>query len=281
MAYNSTNIIKPKESFNSDGQQFHQDQQNKRKFIKQRWSTIPPISTNQKKVWTVMVNNSFNINKTKECLNSNGRQFLQYQQTKRKFKQWWSTIPPISTNQKKVWKVIVNNSTNINKPKESLNSDDQQFLQYQQTKRKFEQWWSTIPPISTNQKKVLAVMVDNFTNINKPKESLNSDGQQFYQYQQNKRKLEQWWSTILPKSANQRKVWTVMANISTNIRKPKESLNSDGQQFLQYQQNQKKVYQREMVNNSSNIKKTKESISKRDGQQFYQYQENKRKYKLW
>jgi hypothetical protein len=50
MAYNSTNIIKPKESFNSDGQQFHQDQQNKRKFIKQRWSTIPPISTNQKKV---------------------------------------------------------------------------------------------------------------------------------------------------------------------------------------------------------------------------------------
>jgi hypothetical protein len=32
-------------------------------------------------------------------------------------------------------------------------------------------------------------MVDNFTNINKPKESLNSDGQQFYQYQQNKRKF--------------------------------------------------------------------------------------------
>jgi hypothetical protein len=43
----------------------------------------------------------------------------------------------------------------------------------------------------TNQKKVLAVMVDNSTNINKPKESLNSDGQQFYQYQQNKRKFEQ------------------------------------------------------------------------------------------
>ena len=58
---------------------------------------------------------------------------------------------------------MVNNSTNINKtnnnlsPKESLNSDGQQF-----------------------------------TNINKtnnnlsPKESLNSDGQQFHQYQQNK-----------------------------------------------------------------------------------------------
>ena len=57
---------------------------------------------------------------------------------------------------------MVNNSTNINKinnhlsPKESLNSDGQQF-----------------------------------TNINKinnhlsPKESLNSDGQQFHQYQQN------------------------------------------------------------------------------------------------
>jgi len=35
---------------------------------------------------------------------------------KRKFKQWWSTIPPISTKQ-----------------------------------RKFKQWWSTIPPISTKQ----------------------------------------------------------------------------------------------------------------------------------
>jgi hypothetical protein len=43
---------------------------------------------------------------------------------------------------------MVNNSTNINKTKESLNSDGQQF-----------------------------------TNINKTKESLNSDDQQFYQYQ--------------------------------------------------------------------------------------------------
>ena len=78
MANNSTNIIKPKESFNSDGQQFHQYQQNKRKFIKQRWSTIPPISTNQKKVLTVMVNNSSNINKPKESFNSDDLQFLQY-----------------------------------------------------------------------------------------------------------------------------------------------------------------------------------------------------------
>ena len=52
---------------------------------------------------------------------------------------------------------MVNNSTNINKTKQSLNSDSQQF-----------------------------------TNINKTKESLNSDGQQFYQYQQNKRKFKQW-----------------------------------------------------------------------------------------
>jgi hypothetical protein len=46
-------------------------------------------------------------------------------------------------------------------------------------------------------------MVNNSTNINKTKESLNSDGQQFHQYQQNKK-----------------------------------SLNSDGQQFHQYQQNE-------------------------------------------
>ena len=70
---------------------------------------------------------------------------------------------------------MVNNSTNINKTKESLNSDGQQFLQYKQSKRKFKQWWST-----------------NSTNINKTKKSLNSDGQQFHQYQQNKRKFNQW-----------------------------------------------------------------------------------------
>ena len=56
---------------------------------------------------------------------------------------------------------MVNNSTNINKmnnrlsPKESLNSDGQQFHQYQQSEqlaltwRKIKLWWSTIPPIST------------------------------------------------------------------------------------------------------------------------------------
>ena len=51
---------------------------------------------------------------------------------------------------------MVNNSTNINKTKESLNSDGQQFHKYQQSK-----------------------------------ENLNSDGQQFHKYQQNKRKSKQ------------------------------------------------------------------------------------------
>jgi hypothetical protein len=37
---------------------------------------------------------------------------------------------------KKVLTVMVNNSSNINKPKESFNSDVLQFLQYQQAKRK-------------------------------------------------------------------------------------------------------------------------------------------------
>ena len=71
------------------------------------------------------------------------------------------------------------NSTNINKPKESFNSDGQQFLQYQQTKR-----------------------------------NLKSYGRQFYQYQQTKGKSYQWWSTI---SRKQKKVLAVMGNTSANI----------------------------------------------------------------
>ena len=34
-------------------------------------------------------------------------------------------------------------------------------------------------------------MVNNSMNINKTQESLNSDGQQFYEYQQNKTKFKQ------------------------------------------------------------------------------------------
>ena len=56
--------------------------------------------------------------------------------------------------------MIVNNSFNIKKTKESLKSDSQQFLQ--------------------------TVIVNNSSNFNKTKESLNSDGQQFHQYQQSK-----------------------------------------------------------------------------------------------
>ena len=82
----------------------------------------------------MIVNNSTNINKTKESLNSDGQQFHKYQQNKRKFK------------------VMVNISTNINQPIESLHSYGLQFHQYQQKERKFKQWWSTIPPISTTQK---------------------------------------------------------------------------------------------------------------------------------
>ena len=51
---------------------------------------------------------------------------------------------------------MVKNSTNINRTKESLISDRQEFHQYQQNK-----------------------------------ESLISDGQEFHQYQQNKRKFNQ------------------------------------------------------------------------------------------
>jgi hypothetical protein len=43
---------------------------------------------------------------------------------------------------------MVNNSTKINKTKESLYGDGQQFHKYQQNKRKFKQRWSTIPQIS-------------------------------------------------------------------------------------------------------------------------------------
>jgi hypothetical protein len=50
-------------------------------------------------------------------------------------------------------------------------------------------------------------MINNSTNINSTKESLTSDGQQFHQYQQNKRKLK-----------------TVMVNNSTNINNTKKSL---------------------------------------------------------
>jgi hypothetical protein len=48
---------------------------------------------------------------------------------------------------------MVNYFTNMYKTKASLNSDGQLFHQYQQIKTKLKQWWSAIPPISTNQNK--------------------------------------------------------------------------------------------------------------------------------
>jgi GTP-sensing pleiotropic transcriptional regulator CodY len=101
MVNNSTNINKTTESLSIYCQQFNQYQQNNRK-IKQPWTTIQPISTKQKKDYTTIVNNSTNNNKTKASLSSHGQQFNQYQQNKRKFKQPWSTIQPISTKQQKV-----------------------------------------------------------------------------------------------------------------------------------------------------------------------------------
>jgi hypothetical protein len=49
---------------------------------------------------------------------------------------WFVDIGGIKTNNH-LYTVMVNNSTNINKAKESLNSDGRQSYQYQQTKRKF------------------------------------------------------------------------------------------------------------------------------------------------
>ena len=77
---------------------------------------------------------------------------------------------------------MVNNSTNINKTNNNItiNIDGQQFTNINKTNN------------NRSPKESQTVMVNNSTNINKtnnnlsPKESLNSEGQQFYQYQQNK-----------------------------------------------------------------------------------------------
>jgi len=63
-------------------------------------------------------------------------------------------------------------------------------------------------------------MVKNFANINKTnKESLNSDGHQFPQYQQNKQgNLKLRWSAISPISTKQGKFkqrWSTILPIST------------------------------------------------------------------
>ena len=62
---------------------------------------------------------------------------------------------------------MVNYSTNINKTKDSINSDGHSTN------------------INKTKDSIKTVMVK--TNINKTKDSINSDGQLFHQYQQNKK----------------------------------------------------------------------------------------------
>ena len=99
--------------------------------------------------------------------------------------------------------MTVNNSTNINNHTQSplkkvLNSDGQQFHQYQQ------------PHTITS------------------KESLNSDGQQFHQYQQP--------HTITSKESLNSDGQQLHQYKQPHTITSKESLNSDGLQFHQYQQ---------------------------------------------
>ena len=196
----------------TDGQQFHQYQQQSYSLqLIEWWSTIPLISTKSPLTWThwVMVNNSTNINK-----NHLSSQLIE----------WWSTIPPIST------KI----TSHIN----SL-SDGQQFHQYQQKstspwwshqyqQKSFTSEWSTIPPISTK--------------ITSHLNSL-SDGQQFHQYQQKSPLTLTHW-VMVNNFTNINKItshqllieWlSTIPPISTTITTHHNSL-SDGQQFHQYQQ---------------------------------------------
>jgi hypothetical protein len=71
-------------------------------------------------------------------------------------------------------------------------------------------------------------MVNISSNINTQKESLNSDGRQFYQCQQNKKTLYSHGQHFHKYQPN-REIQTVMVNNSTNINKTKEILSSDDQ----------------------------------------------------
>jgi hypothetical protein len=127
---------------------------------------------------------------------------------------------------------MVNNSSNINKTKESLNSDSQQFLQYQRgivdhhslSFLCFVEIGGIVDYHYLNFLLICWYWRNYWPSLLKLSFSLwkwNSDGQQFHQYQKNKRKLKQWWSTFPPISTKQR------------------NLSSDGQQFHQYEQIEK------------------------------------------
>jgi hypothetical protein len=138
-------------------------------------------------------------------------------QFKRKFQQWWSTILLISTHQKKVWTVMVNNSSNINKTKETFNSDGQ---------------WPSLFKLSF----VLLILVELLTITVKTFFCFVDIGGIVDHHCSNFLLVCWYWRNCWPQpiSTNQKKVSTVMVNNSSNINTPKESLNSDGQQFLQY-----------------------------------------------
>jgi hypothetical protein len=58
------------------------------------------------------------------------------------------------------------------------------------------------------------VTVKNSTNINKTKESLISDGQEFHQYQQNKKKLNQFMRSVLQEFSAEFKQLLIISWIS-------------------------------------------------------------------
>ena len=80
---------------------------------------------------------------------------------KKRLKQWWSTIPPISTKQSPLILTLWTQ-------KESLNSNGQPIHKYKQNEQS---------PL------ILTLRTDSLNSNGQPIHSLNSNGQQFHQYQ--------------------------------------------------------------------------------------------------
>jgi hypothetical protein len=77
---------------------------------------------------------------------------------KRKLKQWWSIILPISTKQRKLkewWSIILPISTKQRKLKQWWSI----ILPISTKQRKLKQWWSIILPISTKQRKLKHIVI--------------------------------------------------------------------------------------------------------------------------
>jgi hypothetical protein len=187
-----------------------------------------------------MDNNSTNINKNHLSL-----QLIE----------WWSTIPPISTN-------ITSHFNSL--------SDGQQFhLQYQQKSPYIQliEWWSTIPPISIKITSHLSSL---------------SDGQQFHQYQQEWPLTSTHWvmvnnSTNIKKNHPSHQLiewWSTIPPISTKITSHLNSL-SDGKQFHQYQQKSPLTSTHWVISTIPPIstKITSHFNSLSDGNHFHQYQQ--------